>query len=427
LDIIPYFAEVGYLKTNSLNKKGELEPSSLATTPRFWGINLKGCGDMIYTRSSKCYFGKWLTARKQASLNELLKEYNRVVDWCIDRFDKEVCLGLTKFNLVTANNLALCDSWLTARCKKNAFSEAYALIIGTKRSCDTLKKPYSRPNHKEGKMLLSETNAEIVFDTELEIYDLLVELKCFDSRGKGVKLAIPLKRNEHFNKWISKGKLAKSIIVTDKYVQFSFEMKTPKKTSGNIIGIDPGAKHLLTTDEGNHYGNEMWDLLQKLRRKKTHSKSWHRTKEEIKEYVDKTCKLLNYKDLKKLVLEDNSGIRHKRKLKGRLSRNMRSVLNGWIIGRIDNRIQMLCEENGVSLARVPSFNNSRTCPACGFVGKENRVSQDVFVCQACGYSGNADVVGATNALARFALGTYGSEFKTEFLFKHPSYRRDNFV
>jgi len=377
---------------------------------------------MTYVRSSKCYFKRWLTSHKQTMLAEFMQEYHRVVEWVIEHFDKEIYLGLSRFSLLTANNLVQCDSWLRSSCKQNAFSEAYALVIGTKRSCDTLSKPYKRPKHNENRMLLSELNTKIASDTELKDYDLLVELRCYDSRGKRVKLAIPLKRNEHFNKWNSKGKLAKSIIVTDKYIQFSFEVEQAKKAEGSIIGLDPGAKHLLTTDEGTHYGNEMWDLLLKLRRKKTHSKQWSKTKEEIKEYVDRSCKSLPYNELRKLVLEDNKNIKKNSKVRGRLTKNMRSFLNGWVIGRIDSRIEQLCQENGVSLARVPAYNNSIMCPACGCVEKANRASQETFRCIKCGHVDNADKIGSLNSLARFALGAYGSEFKPLFYQKHPKYK-----
>lgn len=45
---------------------------------------------------------------------------------------------------------------------------------------------------------------------------------------------------------------------------------------------------------------------------------------------------------------------------------------------------------------------SQTCPACDHVSKENRKSQESFCCIECGYSANADFVGATNIL-RFAI------------------------
>ena len=56
--------------------------------------------------------------------------------------------------------------------------------------------------------------------------------------------------------------------------------------------------------------------------------------------------------------------------------------------------------NGGTLVAVPAHNTSRTCPCCGHVAKENRLSQAKFACVDCGYEENADVVGAMNVLAR---------------------------
>jgi transposase len=100
---------------------------------------------------------------------------------------------------------------------------------------------------------------------------------------------------------------------------------------------------------------------------------------------------------------------------------MRSVLTGWSISRINARIQFLCEENGVRLARIPAWFNSTTCPDCGHSEKANRPSQDEFICVGCGCYHNADVVGAMNSLGRFALGKYGPQYKQTFIQKHPSY------
>ncbi|MFJ2342519.1 zinc ribbon domain-containing protein [Streptomyces antimycoticus] len=52
---------------------------------------------------------------------------------------------------------------------------------------------------------------------------------------------------------------------------------------------------------------------------------------------------------------------------------------------------------------VDARNTSRTCPDCGHVAKENRVTQERFQCTACGFVENADTVGALNVLHRAGL------------------------
>ena len=56
--------------------------------------------------------------------------------------------------------------------------------------------------------------------------------------------------------------------------------------------------------------------------------------------------------------------------------------------------------NGGFLVAVPPQNTSRCCPSCGHTAKENRQTQANFVCVDCGYTENADVVGAINILNR---------------------------
>lgn len=374
---------------------------------------------MKYIRTTKCYFSKWITEAKLVSIREFISEMHRVVEWVIVNHESDILNGMSKFQLTVASNLDKSESWLTARAKKNAFAEAYTLVIGTKRSADALNKSYSQPTHNPSCILLSCTNVDIQMNPELDSFDLLVELRCFDSRGRAISIAIPLKKSKHFNKWKSKGKLCSSVILTDKYIQFSFECEESKKTEGDIIGIDPGAVNVISDDNGNHYGSNMMSLLLKLKRKKRNSKAWNACREEIKEYIDRSCKQVPYELIQLLVLEDNRKIKNKMKIRGRLSRNMRSVLTGWMIGRINSRVQMLTEEHGVSLRRVPAYGNSITCPDCSHSEKANRATQDRFVCVKCGASHNADTVGATNSLARFTLGTYGSEYKQLFLNKHP--------
>lgn len=56
------------------------------------------------------------------------------------------------------------------------------------------------------------------------------------------------------------------------------------------------------------------------------------------------------------------------------------------------------ESAGREVVSVEPRNTSRTCPECGHVAKENRVTQEKFRCVECGHAAHADVVGAINVL-----------------------------
>jgi len=59
--------------------------------------------------------------------------------------------------------------------------------------------------------------------------------------------------------------------------------------------------------------------------------------------------------------------------------------------------------------KVPPAYTSQRCSACGHVAKENRESQAVFLCTACGYACNADVNAAKNIAAGHAVNARGGD------------------
>ena len=71
---------------------------------------------------------------------------------------------------------------------------------------------------------------------------------------------------------------------------------------------------------------------------------------------------------------------------------------GWFEFR--RQLNYKLDWNGGILIAVPPQYTSQTCPCCGHIAKANRQTQAKFECMECGYANNADVVGATNILAR---------------------------
>ena len=71
---------------------------------------------------------------------------------------------------------------------------------------------------------------------------------------------------------------------------------------------------------------------------------------------------------------------------------------GWFEFR--RQLNYKLDWNGGILIAVPPQYTSQTCPCCDHVAKANRQTQAKFECMECGYANNADVVGATNILAR---------------------------
>nr|WP_283956514.1 zinc ribbon domain-containing protein [Escherichia coli] len=54
---------------------------------------------------------------------------------------------------------------------------------------------------------------------------------------------------------------------------------------------------------------------------------------------------------------------------------------------------------GASTGTVAPAYISQRCACCSHTAEENRQTQSKFVCEVCGYTGNADIHGACNILA----------------------------
>ena len=379
---------------------------------------------MRITRSSKCYFNKWLTKSKLSELKDLLQEYARICNYFVETYENEIPVK-KKFDLLRAEQIQSCiqetNSFLTARLIKQAFSEAYGAVQSAKSNAENRKdKKYFRPTFNRKKMILSECSQEHGIAENTILFDYNITLKCLRTdRGRGYKISIPLKKHVQFNKWNNIGKVAKSVTITDKYVMFSFEVETgEKKQEGSMLGFDFGMKRLGTLSNGNIVGENVEQLLYELQRKKRCSKAYYKKKEEIREYINKEIKEINFKDKQLIVVEKLKNMKYKMKERGRLSKNIRSVFYNLSYRQVINRIQMLSEECRTVFRSTNPFYTSQECSHCGHIEKGNRLSQELFVCQKCGYTDNADNNASKVILKRFTTGTYGSCYKQEYLEKY---------
>jgi len=369
---------------------------------------------MKIQRSSKMHFGKWLTKSKQSRIDLVLTEYAMVVNYFISKYEADIP-EFSRFKLCYAVYIQECKkvtgTWLSARMIKNAFSEGYGMVKGAKEAVVKTEKTYKSPVHYGKKAILSSTIATQSGDVKTVDYDFNITL---GSIGNKLKISIPLKKHKHWLNLNDKGKRSSSIVLTRKYVQFSFESETgKKKESGLMIGIDIGINKLLAVSDGSSTDGDYAVLLGKLRRKKPYSKAYYRTKAEIKSYIDFHVKRIFEKDIQLVVVENLKGLKNKMKERRRLSKNMRRVVNVWAYRYVLTRIEQLCEDSRASFRTVSAYNTSITCPKCGHIDKKNRKTQELFLCLNCGYASNADLNAAKNILIRFITGPYCARFKPD--------------
>jgi len=210
-------------------------------------------------------------------------------------------------------------------------------------------------------------------------------------------------------------------------IQTEFEMETPKPKGGEI-GIDMGIVRFTTLSNGEYfeplnayktYKGKLAKLQKRLKNKVKGSNNWLKLKAKIAKLHHKiaNCRK-NYLHQISSKISKNHAIVYVEDLKvANMSKSangtveapgknvkQKSGLNRAILDQawFEFRRQLTYKLtwNGGFLIAVPPQNTSRTCPCCGYIAKENRKTQSDFECVDCGYTENADVVGAINILNR---------------------------
>jgi putative transposase len=85
-----------------------------------------------------------------------------------------------------------------------------------------------------------------------------------------------------------------------------------------------------------------------------------------------------------------------RQVKAKSGLNKAILDQGWY--ELTRQLEYKQSWRGGTVVFVSPRNTSRTCPQCGHVASENRLTQSRFVCVQCHYENNADLVGAMNIL-----------------------------
>jgi putative transposase len=215
--------------------------------------------------------------------------------------------------------------------------------------------------------------------------------------------------------------------------------------TGAIMGIDMGTRHFLTTSDGGHEPNPRFlgAVAEELAEAQRHLATFpKRTRQRTKKHraaARRVAKLhkkaarqrldFHHKTARALVA-DNDVIAHERLNTAGMTKSPapkpdpnqdgaflpngaaakaglnRSILDaGW--GQFLAILANKAESAGRLVIPVDPRKTSRTCPpslgGCGHVAKENRVTQAQFQCTTCGFTANADHVGASNILDRAGL------------------------
>ncbi len=209
-------------------------------------------------------------------------------------------------------------------------------------------------------------------------------------------------------------------------IQVEQMVQTGKHPSDSEIGLDAGVKCFAafsdgTMVEGVHSFKKHEKTLareqRKLSRKVKGSENWKKQKEKISRFHH-TIADVRSDFLHKLSTEISKnhvkvyveGLRIKnmsasatgtqedpgKNVKAKSGLNKSILDQGWYEFR--RQLAYKLSWKGGILAEVDYRYTSQTCSCCGYTAQDNRKSQAVFKCLACGYEENADVNAAKNIL-----------------------------
>jgi len=151
----------------------------------------------------------------------------------------------------------------------------------------------------------------------------------------------------------------------------------------------------LVDEKGNKYGQDFEELCEKISRKEQGSKSFKRSLNERDEYINKVVKEVDLSETNIVYLENLKNVKYKSKI----GRKVMNKLHRWSYSRVIQRFNLICGETGVQFCQVNPANTSRTCIRCETTDAESRKGE-IFKCVECGWSADADHLGAMNILLR---------------------------
>jgi putative transposase len=205
----------------------------------------------------------------------------------------------------------------------------------------------------------------------------------------------------------------------------------------NAVGIDVGIRYLAVTSTATgtasfhpgkrvcHKANHYARLRKRLQQKGTRSATCRlrriaQRERRFKMQANHTLakQIIRQHPSTLLGLEDLTGIReHARRRKRRRKKNGKGfeqvsakarkanrVYSQWSFAELQTLLSYKAALSGSLAVRVDADYTSQACPHCGHTAQENRPGKGLlFICQRCGYTLHADLIGARNITLRTLL------------------------
>ena len=211
-------------------------------------------------------------------------------------------------------------------------------------------------------------------------------------------------------------------------IQTQRELAQPIPTATSAIGIDVGIARFATMSDATYitplnsfkkHQQRLARYQRRMSRNVKFSSHWKKAKAEVqkihtnianarKDFLHKTTTAISQNHalvcIENLQLKNMSksskgnSEQHGKMVKQKCGLNRAILDQGW--GEFRRQLDYKMAWSGGMLLAVPAHNTSRTCPCCGHISKDNRLTQAHFLCVDCDYDNHADVVGAINILER---------------------------
>ena len=210
-------------------------------------------------------------------------------------------------------------------------------------------------------------------------------------------------------------------------IQTERDVPEPVHPSQSAVGIDMGVARFATLSDGSaikplnsfrKYEKKLAALQRKMAKRVKFSANWNKLKNRIQrlhrkianvrsDFLHKSTTAIS-KNHAVVVIEDlkvrnmsrsASGTREEpgRQVRAKADLNKSILDQGWFEFR--RQLAYKLAWLGGTLLVVPPNYTSQTCSRCGCVDKQNRPTQALFKCTACGFEANADFNAALNILA----------------------------
>ena len=339
----------------------------------------------------------WIVKRK-SSLNGLLKYLIQVADFD-SIHNKDILFVLNSFDKYKRNKILE-----YAKQKQNVILNKIPVIVFktgtyTKHGCISM-------NKKHPCFIIDNTNKKYKY---WYVYTI-----------RGNKIALPLQINKQYHNNYNIDKLCKVGIKNNKVFIYATKQEDEPvfNNIGESIGVDVNVvNNFITTSDGyvldydREYLSQLFKAIKKIDSIGYNNLSKNKTKQlqKIVRRNDWYFKRLIHDFLQYCVQNNivNIVMENLRTFEGTFIRDKETgikysrIVRLLHLSNIKNWMLQQAEKLGIRVHITHSQYTSQQCPICGCIDRDNRLTQESFVCVNCGHTDNADHNASINIKNRF--------------------------